>query len=287
MTTQMTHLMTYFRRFPLTRFRPGAVVAAALLCVFAAAFTAVDAHAAAEVHRLSLVLAGVPTGVNGGDFNDAIDHYNRVTLEPAPHYEAMPHISFTWLFDGELRYFVRPNFAITAGVGQLRAGHHQEFLPALSQAIDIRTEVLTVPVHVGGAYYMQPYNQGDFQARAFVGGGLVQYTYTKASFTQTLSNADSLLDLRMGGTFRRSSSQDSPGYYLEGGAHMFFASRFSALLAVVYRSGEIRNMVVTENVNNGVTQNPAPGSPALTPDGLPLKLDVGGVGFKMAVGIGF
>ena len=37
-----------------------------------------------------------------------------------------------------------------------------------------------MPVHVGGAYYLQPYNQGDFQARAYVGGGLVQYTYTRA-----------------------------------------------------------------------------------------------------------
>lgn len=271
----------------MTRFRPGAVVVTALLCLSAAAFTAVDAYAAAEVHRLSLVLSGVPTGVNGGDFNDAIDQYNRVYLDPAPHYEALPHVSFTWLFDGELRYFVRPNFAVTAGVSHLRAGHRQEFLPALSQAIDIRTEVLTVPVHVGGDYYLQPYNRGDFQTRVFVGGGLIQYTYTKASFMQTLSGADSVLHEHWGGSFRQTGAQDSPGFYVESGAHMFFASRFSALLGVVYRSGKLRNVEVTEIQQDGNSIAVPPGTILLNSQGKPFTLDVGGVGFKMAVGIGF
>ncbi|MBK7368345.1 MAG: hypothetical protein IPJ04_10670 [Candidatus Eisenbacteria bacterium] len=265
----------------MTRFRPGAVVAAALICLCAAAFTAVEAHAAAEVHRLSLMLSGVPTGVNGGDFNDAIDYYNVTHLSPRQ-YESMPKVSFSWLFDSELRYFVRPNFAVTAGVGHLRAGHHQEFLPALSQAIDIRTELLTVPVHVGGSYYLKPYNQGDFQARGFIGGGYVQYTYTKTALVQTLSSPDSALSYVMTGSFRQAQSQDSPGYYLEGGAHMFFASRFSALLAVMYRSGQIRNMNVTENWSTASPGNPT--QPFLKPTD---TLDVGGVGFKMAVGIGF
>ncbi len=266
----------------MTRFRPGAVVAAALICLCAAAFTAVEAHAAAEVHRLSLMLAGVPTGVNGGDFNDAIDHFNQVSLNPRQ-YEEMPRVSFSWLFDSELRYFVRPNFAVSAGVGHLRAGHRLEFLPALSQSVDIRTEVITVPVHVGGAYYLQPYNQGDFQARAFVGGGLVQYTFTRAAAYQTVVSADSATNVDWRGTFRRSQTQDSPGYYLEGGAHMFFASRFSALLSVVYRSGQLRNMVVTED-----TYTPPGALPnAASPFPLTETLDVGGVGFKMAVGIGF
>ena len=43
-----------------------------------------------------------------------------------------------------------------------------------------------MPVHVGAAYYLQPYNQGDFQARMFFGGGLMQYTYSRASFGQTV-----------------------------------------------------------------------------------------------------
>lgn len=270
----------------MTRFRPGAAIVAALLCLSAAAFTAVDANAAAEVHRLSFVLSGMPTGVNGGDFNDAIDQYNRIYLDP-PHYEALPHVSFSWLFDGELRYFVRPNFAITAGVSQLRAGHHQEFLPALSQAIDIRTEVLTVPVHVGGDYYLRPYNRGDFQTRAFIGGGLIQYTYTKASFMQTLSGADSVLNERWGGSFRQTASQDSPGFYLEGGAHMFFASRFSVLLGAVYRSGQIRNVEVTEIQQDGNNVAVPPGTILLNSQGKPATLDVGGVGLKMAVSIGF
>lgn len=265
----------------MTRFRPGAVVAAVLVCLFAAAFTPADSHAAAEVHRLSLMLSGVPTSVNGGDFNDAIDYYNLTHLSPQQK-ELLPKVSFSWLFDGELRYFVRPNFAVTAGVSQMKIAHHNEYLPALTQSIDVRADVITVPVHVGGAYYFSPYNQGDFQARGFFGGGYVQYTHTRASLTQTLSGADSLLTYEMTGSFKQVQTQDSPGYYLEGGAHMFFASRFSALLAVVYRSGELRDMVITENSSSASPLNPTPAF--LKPTD---KLDVGGVGFKLAVGIGF
>ncbi|MFN8589731.1 MAG: hypothetical protein U0704_18235 [Candidatus Eisenbacteria bacterium] len=241
----------------------------------------VNAHAAAEVHRLSLVLAGVPTSVNGGDFNDAIDYYNATHLAPQQK-ELLPKVTFSWLFDSELRYFVRPNFAVSAGVGQMRAGHHNEYLPALTQAIDVRTDVITVPVHVGGAYYFTPYNQGDFQARAFIGGGYVQYTHTRASITQTLSSADSLLTYTMTGSFKQAQTQDSPGYYGEVGAHMFFASRFSALVSLVYRSAELRNMVITENSSTASPLNPT--QQFLKPTD---KLDLGGVGIKMAVGIGF
>lgn len=265
----------------MTRFRPGAVVAAALVCLFAAAFTPVDSHAAAEVHRLSLMLSGVPTSINGGDFNDAIDYYNATHLAPQQK-ELLPKVSFSWLFDGELRYFVRPNFAVTAGVSHLRAGHRNEYLPALTQSIDVRSDVITVPVHVGGSYYFSPYNQGDFQARAFLGGGYVQYTHTRASLTQTLTAADSLLTYTMTGSFKQAQTQDAPGYYVEGGAHMFFASRFSALLSLYYRSGELRDMVITENSSTASPLNPT--QQFLKPTD---KLDVGGVGIKLAVGIGF
>ncbi len=250
----------------------------------AVTLTAGKAQAAADVHKLSLTLSGMPTSVKTGDFNDAIEQYNRSFLSPRG-YEGLPTINFTWMFDGQFRYFVRENFSINVGVGQIRASQEKEFLPALSQAINVRAEVLSVPVHVGGAYYLQPYNQGDFRARAFVGAGLVQYTHSRATFEQVLTNADTTLS-DFGGSFRSVLTQDAPGYYLEGGANMWFASRYGVLLSVMYRSGELRNVIEGERYINGFK---APGfvpAPLNNSKGEPFKLDVGGLGIRLGVLIG-
>src|SRR6185503_9472467 len=124
------------------------------------------AHAAAEVHRANLVISVNPMAVDGGDFNGFIDFLNETQLEPRG-LEGMKRITFAWLYEGELRYFLRPNIAVAAGVGQQRATTDREYLPVLGAAIQLHGEVLSVPVHVGGAYYLAPYNQGDFQARAY------------------------------------------------------------------------------------------------------------------------
>ena len=256
-------------------FRPRPVVPALLAMAVLLAPSA--ASAAAEVHRLNLALSGTPTQVNAGDVNDGIDFYNRTVVTPPPRgYDPLPKITFTWLFDSELRYFATRNLAITAGVGQLRAKSVKEYLPALSQAINVRAELITVPVHIGAAYYLQPYNQGDFQARLFVGAGLESYTHSRTLFEQTLFGADSSTTAQLGGSFRISSTQDGPGYYAEGGVHMFFSSKYSVLLSVLYRSGEMNGLV------NEVT-----GLPVLDPKtGRPAGLDVGGVGFRMSAVIG-
>ena len=264
------------------RFRPGVVLAAVLL--MAVTLTAGKALAAADVHKLSLTLSGMPTSVNTGDFNDAIEQYNQRYLASRG-YEGLPKISFSWMFDGQFRYFVKENFSVNAGVGQLRASQQKEFLPALSQAIDVRAEILTVPVHVGGAYYLQPYNQGDFRARMFVGAGMIQYTHSRATFEQVLTNPDTTLS-DLGGSFRSVLTQDAPGYYLEGGVNMWFASRYAVLLSVMYRKGELRNVVEGERYIEGAS---APGftpGPVYNSKGKPFTLDVGGVGFRLGVMIG-
>jgi hypothetical protein len=268
------------------RFRPGVVLGAALVCL--AVLTAGQARAAADVHRLNLVLSGIPTSVNGGDFNDAIDRYNQAVIDPKG-YDRLKQLEFTWAFDADLRYFVRPNFAVTAGLSHLRVGERKEFLPALSQAVNIHTEILTVPVHVGAAYYLQPYNQGDFQARAFFGAGMIQYTHTRATFEQNLSMAtyDSSLVADWGGNFKYSLTEDAPGYYLEAGTHMFFASRFSALISVQYRSGVLRGMRKYVWEENGVPSTDPPYTEYYNPDGTEFTVDVGGVGVRLGVGIGF
>jgi hypothetical protein len=267
------------------RFRPGVVLGAALVCL--ALFTASQARAAADVHRLNLVLSGIPTQVNGGDFNEAIDRFNARFLDPIG-YERLKHLQFTWAYDTELRYFVRPNFAVTAGLQQMRVGQKQEFLPALSEGVNLRTEILTLPVHVGAAYYMQPYNQGDFQARAFFGGGMMQYTHSRATFEQVISmvSYDSAFVAATGGSYRYSLTQSAPGFYLEGGAHMFFASRFSVLIGVQYRSGVLRRMYLHDSSTNGVPNPVPPYTEVRNPDGSEYRVDVGGVGARLAVGIG-
>ena len=233
------------------------------------------AFAAADVHRFNLVLSGAPTQVNAGDFNDGIDAYNRRIIAPLG-YDPLPKVTFSWLFDSEFRYFLMHNLAVSAGVGQLRAKSSKEYLPALSQAINVRAELITVPVHIGAAYYLQAYNQGDFQARAFMGAGLEYYTHSRARFVQSLSGADSTTSAQLGGSFQSASTQDATGYYAEGGVHMFFASRYSVILSVLFRSGEVQGLV-DERTGKPVP-NPLTGKPA--------GLDVGGIGFRMAAVIG-
>ena len=267
-------------RFRLAVLSAVAISLAALLC-------AGQARAAAEVHRFSLMLSAIPTSISGGDFNDQLDRYNLTTLTPRG-FEEMKHLQFTWGYDAEMRYFARPSMALVVGLTQVKASETKDFLPAISQAVSIHGEIITVPVHVGAAYYMQPYNQGDFQARAFVGGGLLHYTHTRATFSQVLTNPDSLLDYQWKGTNKLVLTQDSPGYYLEGGAHMFFAGRYSVLISAVYRSGLLNDMRVEQWEHNGVPVTTAnPGPVATNSKGQPYQLNVGGLGLRMALGIGF
>jgi hypothetical protein len=257
-----------------TLFRPWSAALAALVacCLLAPA----PAFAAAEIHRLNFAISGVPTQVNAGDFNESLDFYNRVVLAPRG-FEPLEKIKFSWMFDAEMRYFVTRNLSINAGVGHLKAKTSREFLPALSQSINVRSEIITVPIHMGATYYLQPYNQGDFQARMFAGGGLVQYSHSRVSFLQQLAGTDSATTAQLGGSFKLGATQDSPGYYAEGGVHMFFAARYSVLLSALYRSGELAALV--DEQTQQVFINPETGKP--------FRLDVGGVGFRMAAVIGF
>ena len=262
-------------------FRPRSAVPGAIaLCLLLAPSVG---FAAAEVHRFSLALSGVPTQINAGDFNDNIEVYNRTVVTPPPRgYDPLPKINFSWLFDSELRYFATRNLAITAGVGQLRGKSTKEYLPALVQAINVRAELLTVPVHIGATYYLQAYNQGDFQARAYIGGGFVSVTQGKVLFEQLEFATDSATTL--GGSTRFRARGDGPGYYFELGGHMFFASRYSVILGGIYRSAVIRDLRITQDLinRNTVTTGQIPVNAEDT-----LDLDVGGLGVRMAVAIGF
>jgi hypothetical protein len=258
------------------RFRGGG---AALVAVAVSLCLAGRAHGAAEVRHLSLTISGNPTSINGKDFNEAvIGRINDQILTPRG-LESIESITFGWFFDAEMRYFVRPNFAVAAGVGQLRSVNDREFLPALNAAVQYRAEVLTVPVHLGGAYYLPPYNQGDFQARVYLEGGFVSNVYNRARFQAEETGTDTLTTL--GGSYKLSAKGDSPGYYLEGGVHMFFASRFSILIGLLYRSVVIRDM-------QGLLEVRAPNGEVIqmNPPGEPLDLNLSGIGGRFGVSIG-
>ena len=239
-----------------------AVIALAIL------WHAPESQAAAEIHRLSVVVSAVPTQVRANDFNDVIDDINRTVLEPIG-LAHLDKIKLSWMFDVEVRYFARPNLALSVGVSRLRAETSQEYLPTIGQSNTLRAEVTSVPIHAGAAYYFKPYNQGDFQARAYMAGGFMNMVSNRASLEWAG------IGIPGGQAFHESATNDGPGYYGEVGAHLFFASRFSVLLGALHRSNHVRNLVNEET-----------GAPALNAQGKPVSLDVGGTGFRMAVAIG-
>ena len=285
----------YVGMFALTRLRLGVLLA---LAVALGAFShAPEAMAAAEVHHLNLVISAMPSQLDGTGLNGLLDRYNEYPLA-AHGFEGINKIGMGWLFDTELRYFVRPNFALAAGVGYLKVETKRDFLPSIGTSIDLRAQVISVPVHVGAQYYLAAYNQGDFQARAFVGGGLLSLASTRALFATEevgLSLKVDTLDIAsLGGTNRITATGEGPGYYAEVGAHMFFAARYSVIVGAVYRSMKIRELA-----NEGVIMVPDPDRPVSLPplttkllgkDGKPVsipELDLSGLGVRMAVGIGF
>jgi hypothetical protein len=146
-----------------------------------------------------------------------------------------------------------------------------------------------VPLHIGIGYYLAPYRQGDFQARGYLGAGLVSVFGTSATLTQHETGTDSSTTLGNPRTapnsFTITATNDSPGYYLEGGAHMWFASRFSVMLGAYYRSARVDNLVLKENVANAVDQGGLYDG-VIYVKGKPASVDFSGLGFRMAVGIG-
>jgi hypothetical protein len=275
-------------------FRRAARLAALLACALAA--RAGTASAAAEVHRLSLMLSSNPGSVTADDFNQFLGDFNRTLLQPRG-MENIEKLSFGWFHQAELRYFVRPNLALSFGAGQLKTESRREFLPRISQVIQLHASVLSVPIHVGAAYYLTPYNQGDFQARAYFGGGFMSLTNNKASFRKSEVNTDSATAIPNGdqresdvrgieirpGDLSLEGRGDAPGYYLEVGGHMFFAARYSVMLGGIYRSAKIRDLEVeleevdpeTGQVSRRKVTN------------VPFSLDLSGLGFRMAIGLGF
>ena len=252
-------------------------LAACATCVAVIAWGS-TAFASAQVSKFSIVLSANPTSVAATDFNDkVIDGFNHTVLDPRG-LRSIDRITSAWVYDIEGHYFLRSNFAIDAGVGQLRSNSKRDFLPAIGMAIGYRAELLSVPVHVGGAYYLPPYNSGDFQARWFIGGGMLSNVYNRARFSSVESRTDSARTLA--GNYMVVGSRDSPGYYFESGAHMFFASRYSVQIGGIYRSSVVRGA-------DAKLIRPVNGKLVSTPLGKLFDIDNSGYGAKLGLAIGF
>jgi len=237
-----------------------------------------QALAVAEVHKLNVVLSAMPSSIAGGDFKDDLDFLNKNYLESRG-LEGMDPITYGWMFQGELRYQVRSNWAAHLGVGQMKMQTKREYLPALGASVQLREEILTVPITAGGSYYFQPYNQGDFQARAYLGGGIMSLVMNRVSASQFVMGT-------VPGVPSVESKWDaaSPGWYAEGGVHMFFASRFSVLIGANYRSARIHHQLYTENTADPASVNTEVQSISSM---RPYVLDVSGIGVRLGLGIGF
>ena len=250
----------------------------ALLAVCALVVRAPEARAAAEVHKLNLLLSSNPSSLALDDLNSSITSYNNAVLDPHG-LEGLDHITFAWINEAELRYFVTPNIAVGAGVGQLRSEVRREFFPRIAQNINVRANVVAAPIHVGATYYLAPYNQGDFRARAYLSGGITTVTSGKFFFEQLEQNTDTTTTI--GGSYRVKGRGDTPGFYAEFGAHLWFASRFSVMLGGTYRSMNIRTLRY-----DSVRVNPDGSESPFTPNYIPATLDFTGLGVRMAVLIG-
>ncbi len=243
------------------------IALAFIAALFALAAGSRPAGAAAEIHRLNLVVSAIPTQITGGDVNEVIDQTNRF-LESVG-LKGLDRIKQGWMFEAQLRYMASSKISLNAGVGQIKQSVEQEYLPAIQEDIRVRYEVFSVPVTVGAAYYLQPYNQGDFQARAYVGGGFLSLAQSRFKIQQTVTGIPGA------SSFTVAWKRDAPGAYVEGGVHMFFASRFSVLLSAMYRTAKI-DALLNRDTHDA----------AYAPDGLPLSMDLSGVGARMAVAIG-
>jgi hypothetical protein len=237
-----------------------------------------QAQAQAEVHKLNLMLSANPSSFKADDYKKFLENYNSRVLLPHD-LKPLGTISWGWRYEGEFRYFVTSSVAVSAGAGQMRTAKRQEYLPRISQRIEVRTNVVSAPVHVGASYYFAPYSQGNFRARAYVGGGLMSHTNSKVFFEQLEFNTDTTTTL--GGSARLKGRGEAPGYYAEFGAHMWFATRLSIMLGMTYRSADMQ-VLRYDAVSISGSGVETPFNPPIKPE----TLDLSGISARFAVLIG-
>lgn len=251
--------------------RRAARTAAVLTLVVAALGSLVPAARADEqrVSRLGLALSLMPTSLALGDINDEIDRLNSETGALGPPFSPQApigNLSWDGLWQAELKYFYNRKIAIVAGIGQIKRRSQLELQPVAEGSTIIRGYTRAVPIHLGADYYFEPRTSGDFTMRPFVGAGYMKIADTKTSFGYELLRPDSLLR-----NFTDSYG-NGHGFYVEGGIHMMFPSRYSILVNANYRNAKVKQMQFFED-----------GTVVLTPGGDLLETDLSGFGLRFAV----
>ena len=232
------------------------------------------AQAAATIHRFNLELGGGATQIAAKNYNAQNEFLNRAFIQPRG-LDGFSAATFSFLYDVGFRFFLRPNVALRVNVGQMKTEDKREYLPAIRQDIQIRSEILSVPMQIGGDYYFAPYNQGDFQARAFMGGGLLNTVENRVLFQSFESGTDNTTTLF--GNQKTMVQKDAPGWYGEVGVHMFFAIRYSVVMNAYYRSAKARGLTFSGTDTQALNLS----------NGQPYDLDLSGIGGRGALCIGF
>ena len=254
--------------------RSAARVAAVLLLVFVAVVRLAPEARADEqrVQRLGLALFVMPSSLKLGDFNEQIDILNQTTAnfgQPFGSQAPIEHITWDAIWGAELKYFYNRNIAIVGGIGQIKKESKLDLQPVADGQTLIRGYVRSVPIHLGADYYFEPRTSGDFTLRPFVGGGYVRVADTKTSTGYDLIRPDSTLTDFTTGYGR------GHGFFLEGGVHMMFPSRYSVLVNANYRNAHVKQM------NDYDT-----GQVILNTDGELMETDLSGFGVRLALQIG-
>ena len=251
--------------------RRSARTAAVLTLVVAALGSLAPAARADEqrVSRLGLALSVMPTSLALGDVNSEIDRLNAATGSIGPPFSPQAPIGkITWdgLWQAELKYFVKRKVAVVAGIGQIKHQSQLELMPVADGSTIIRAYTRAVPIHLGADYYFDPHTSGDFTLRPFVGAGYMKIADTKTSFGYQLVRPDSVLrDFT-------DSYGNGHGFYVEGGIHMMFPSRYSVIVNANYRNAHVRQMQFFDT-----------GQVVLRPDGELLQTDLSGFGLRFAL----
>ena len=223
------------RRFELNRFRLAAVLAVTALALAAGA---TQVRAAAEVHQLNLVLSAHPDVDQRRGLQRADRALQPASISTRAGSRASSQITFGWLFDAELRYFVRPNIAVEAGVGQLHASQKQR-VPARAsgRTIQIRAEIALGadprrrPPTTSRPTTRATSRPAPTSAAASISGGL----QPRADSEQVEVGTDTLTTLRRQLHDRRDPRQ--PRLLRRGRrAHVLRRRGISVLLGAVYRS---------------------------------------------------
>src|SRR5580765_4261332 len=136
-------------RSALIRRNTGAALALAAILGIPGTFS--NAQAAAIVHRFNLELGAGFTSIAADNYNQQLDYTNIFLTSRG--LQGLDHITYSFMYDAGIRFFVRPSFAVRAGVSQLRNQTKREYLPAIHEDINIRSEVFSIPISVGGDYY--------------------------------------------------------------------------------------------------------------------------------------